>query len=48
MNYGKCVYTTEKFLEEWNKRKFKTDFSTCTIKLPENYSKDSYFNKIKV
>jgi len=45
-NYGKHVHTQEEFLKEWNKRGFKTDFSKCTIKLPNNYYKESCFNKI--
>ena len=45
MNYGKHIHTQEQFLKEWNLRGFKTDFSNCTVKLPENYSIESYFNK---
>ena len=45
-NYGKSVYTQEQFLKEWTKRKFKTDFSKCTVKIPDNYYDKSYFNKI--
>ena len=43
-NYGKHVHTQEQFLKEWEKRGFKTDFSNCSVKLPENYE-NSYFNK---
>ena len=46
MNYGKHIHTQEQFLKEWNLRGFKTDFSNCTVKLPENYSIESYFNKM--
>jgi hypothetical protein len=46
MNYGKHVHSQEQFLKEWTKRNFKTDFSNCTVILPDNYHKECYFNKI--
>ena len=44
-NYGKSILLNEQFLEEWKKRDFKTDFTNCSIKLPEQYFIESYFNK---
>ena len=38
--------TNEQFIEEWKKRNFKTDFTNCSIKLPENYLTDCYFNNL--
>ena len=46
MNYGKNILTQEQFLKEWTKRGFKTDFSNCTVKLPDDYHKECYFNKM--
>lgn len=46
MNYAKNILTQEQFLKEWTKREFKTDFSKCTVKLPDNYHKECYFNKM--
>ena len=46
MNYAKQSLTQEQFLKEWTKRGFKTDFSNCTVKLPEGYHKECYFNKM--
>jgi hypothetical protein len=46
MNYGKHVHSIAHFLEEWKKRGFKTDFSNCTIILPDNYYEECYFNKM--
>ena len=46
LNYGKNILSTEDFLKEWIKRGFKTDFTNCSIKLPENYSTECYFEKI--
>ena len=46
LNYGKNILSTEDFLKEWIKRGFKTDFTNCSIKLPENYSNECYFEKI--
>ena len=46
MNYGKHVHSIQHFLEEWEKRGFKTSFSNCTIILPHNYYEECYFNKI--
>jgi hypothetical protein len=40
------VYANEQFINEWNIRSFKTDFSKCSIKLPDNYLNESYFNKL--
>lgn len=45
-NYAKQCLTQEEFLKEWVKRGFKTDFSDCTIKLPEDYIQDCYFHKM--
>ena len=44
-NYAKQLLTQEQFLKEWTKRGFKTDFSKCNVKLPNNYSTECYFNK---
>jgi hypothetical protein len=46
MNYGKNILTQEQFLKEWTKRDFKTDFTNCIIKLPDNYYNKCYFNKM--
>jgi hypothetical protein len=45
-NYGKNDLTQEDFLKEWTKRGFKTDFTGCTILLPENYNEQCYFHKM--
>ena len=45
-NYAKQCLTQEQFIKEWKKRGFKTNFSNCTVKVPENYSRDCYFHKI--
>ena len=45
-NYGKSILSNEQFIEEWKKRNFKTDFTNCSIKLPENYLTDCYFNNL--
>jgi len=44
-NYAKGCLSNEQFMNEWKKRGFKTDFTNCSIKLPENYYQQSYFNK---
>jgi hypothetical protein len=44
-NYGKNTLSNEQFIQEWKKRGFKTDFTNCLLKLPENYIEESYFNK---
>lgn len=46
MNYAKQNLTQEEFLKEWTKRGFKTDFSNCKVKLPDDYHKECYFNKM--
>lgn len=44
-NYGKSILSNCQFIEEWEKRGFKTDFTDCNVKLPENYLL-GYFNKL--
>jgi len=44
-NFAKGSLSNEQFMNEWKKRGFKTDFTNCSIKLPENYYQQSYFNK---
>jgi hypothetical protein len=43
LNYGKNTLSNESFLQEWNKRKFRTDYSECSVVLPDMYE-FSYFN----
>lgn len=43
-NYGKNILSNEEFVKEWTKRGFKTDFSSCVVKLPEGYVETSYFH----
>jgi len=45
-NYAKQLSSQDEFLKEWEKRKFKTDFSNCSVKMPDNYYKECYFNKV--
>ena len=45
-NYAKQCLTQEEFLKEWTKRGFKTDFTGCTVLLPENYNEQCYFHKM--
>ncbi len=44
-NYGKSILSNKQFLFEWNKRGFKSDFRGNSVKLPENYYTESFFNK---
>ena len=46
LNYGKSVLSQKQFIKEWIKRGFKSDFTNCSVKLPDNYSTECYFNKI--
>jgi hypothetical protein len=43
-NYGKSILSNSQFKHEWEKRGFKTDFKGCSVKLPDNYYIESYFN----
>jgi hypothetical protein len=45
-NYAKNILSNEDFLIEWNRRGFKTDFAGNSVKLPENYHTDSFFNRM--
>jgi hypothetical protein len=45
-NYAKNVLSNEDFLLEWTKRGFKTNFEGNSVKLPEKYHTDSFFNKM--
>jgi hypothetical protein len=42
-NYGKNTLSNDEFINEWKLRKFKTDFSKCSIKLPKDYKDQSFF-----
>jgi len=44
-NYAKNTLSNKEFLNEWKLRGFKTNFSNCSIKLPNDYG-NSYFNKL--
>ena len=44
-NYGKNILSNEEFLNQWKFRKFKTNFENCSVKLPEEYYSESYFEK---
>ena len=45
LNYAKNILSNEQFIHEWTKRGFKTDFTNCSVKLPDKYLDQSYFQK---
>ena len=45
-NFAKNTLSNEEFLKEWKKRGFKTNYSNCLVKLPDNYYEESYLEKL--
>ena len=45
MEIRKNILSNEEFLNQWKFRKFKTNFENCSVKLPEEYYSESYFEK---